>query len=220
MIASSALWPGSADPPGPAVPVPAVPNAVIDHRASVAVTTALAQLGLPYEWGGNGPAAGDAGFDCSGLTRFAYAATGIRLPRTAFGQFYAGPVVASGAPLLPGDLVFYGVAADVHHVGLYLGDGKMVNATMTGQPIKVSYYRWPGDDYFGATRPTAAPDAADVAAAPPAPKPAPQGYPARIFEAPSAPLPDGLPDVTAPQPPEAESAAAALAAQGVTAATR
>ncbi|MDT7706640.1 MAG: hypothetical protein QOG20_2247 [Pseudonocardiales bacterium] len=125
--------------------------------ASVAVSTALAQVGLPYEWGGNGPAAGDLGFDCSGLTRFAYAAAGISLPRTAHLQYYAGPGVPSGAPLLAGDLVFYGVPSNVHHVGLYLGDGTMVNASDVGTPVQVAHYRWPGDDYLGATRPAAPP---------------------------------------------------------------
>jgi hypothetical protein len=73
-----------------------------DQRAAVAIKAAMAQLGLPYIWGGNGPAAGDAGFDCSGLTTYAYRVAGIRLPRTAETQYYAGPHVAAGAPLQPG----------------------------------------------------------------------------------------------------------------------
>lgn len=168
---------------------------VPDVRATLAATAAMAQLGLPYEWGGNGPAGGDPGFDCSGLTRFAYAAAGIKLPRTASGQYYRGPAVAPTAPLEVGDLVFYGTASDVHHVGLYVGEGRIVNATTFGQPVKVSFLHWPGDDYFGATRPTAVPGAPDVEPAPPPPppstRPAPVG-PSRVFEAPTAPVPDGL----------------------------
>lgn len=122
-------------------------------RVRVAIEFALAQLGLPYVWGGNGPAAGHAGFDCSGLTTASYAAAGVRLPRTAHTQFYAGPHVPTGAALYPGDLVFYGVPSRVHHVGLYLGEGRMVAAPTFGKPVRVSYFRWRGDDFLGATRP-------------------------------------------------------------------
>ncbi|CAI7980625.1 Peptidoglycan endopeptidase RipB [Frankia sp. Hr75.2] len=61
------------------------------------------QIGIPYLWGGDGPAEG--GFDCSGLTRAAYLAAGIDLPRTTQTQYEAGPVVPPGEPLATGDLV-------------------------------------------------------------------------------------------------------------------
>ena len=109
-----------------------------DVRAAAAIRTALAQIGLPYVWGGNGPTNGDAGFDCSGLTTFSYAAAGVSLPRTAHTQYYTGPHVPDGAPLQPGDLVFYGTTARVHHVGMYLGDGRMVNAPTFGKPVQVA----------------------------------------------------------------------------------
>ena len=99
----------------------------------------------------NGPTAGDAGFDCSGLTHAAYAAAGIALPRTAQTQFDAGPHVPVGQPLLPGDLVFYGTAASVHHVGLYLGGGLMIDAPDFGQRVKSEPYT--EGDFLGATRP-------------------------------------------------------------------
>ena len=118
-----------------------------------AINFACGQLGLPYQWGGNGPAQGDKGFDCSGLTMAAYNAAGISLPRTAQTQYNAGPLVPAGQPLLPGDLVFYGTPGNVHHVGLYIGAGKMVHAPDFGQPIQVSDYRWNGDDYLAASRP-------------------------------------------------------------------
>jgi cell wall-associated NlpC family hydrolase len=121
--------------------------------AATAINYACGQLGLPYVWGGNGPAGGDAGFDCSGLTKTSYDAAGISLPRTAHTQYNAGPLVPAGQPLLPGDLVFYGTPAKVHHVGLYIGAGQMVHASTFGQPIKIAPYRWSGDDYMGATRP-------------------------------------------------------------------
>ena len=121
--------------------------------ATMAINFACGQLGLPYQWGGNGPAQGDNGFDCSGLTTAAYNTAGITLPRTAQTQYNAGPLVPAGQPLLPGDLVFYGTPGNVHHVGLYIGAGKMVHAPDFGQPIQVSDYRWNGDDYLAASRP-------------------------------------------------------------------
>ncbi|WP_027928257.1 NlpC/P60 family protein [Amycolatopsis benzoatilytica] len=120
--------------------------------AVAAINYACGQRGLPYLWGGNGPA--DGGFDCSGLTVAAYGAAGVTLPRTADAQFRAGPRVPDGQPLLPGDLVFYGTAAHIHHVGLYIGGGSMVDAPDVGQTVKVEPYRYKGDDYAGATRPS------------------------------------------------------------------
>jgi cell wall-associated NlpC family hydrolase len=118
-----------------------------------AINYAEGQLGLPYLWGGDGPAAGEDGFDCSGLTRAAYAAAGITLPRTAHEQYLAGPHVPEGQPLRPGDLVFYGTPDNIHHVGLYVGGGQMINAPRPGESIEFSPYRYEGDGYAGATRP-------------------------------------------------------------------
>ncbi|MFF7987984.1 C40 family peptidase [Streptomyces sp. NPDC007901] len=119
-----------------------------------AINYAQGQLGLPYERGGNGPGTGDAGFDCSGLTRAAYAAAGITLPRTAQEQYDAGPLIPAGLQLKPGDLVFYGNAAGgIHHVGLYTGGGQMIDSPRPGKVIRIEPYRYQGDDYAGATRP-------------------------------------------------------------------
>ncbi|GAA3838494.1 NlpC/P60 family protein [Streptomyces coacervatus] len=119
-----------------------------------AVNYATGQLGLPYVWGGNGPTAGDAGFDCSGLTKEAYASAHIVLPRTAQQQFDAGPRVAGPSALSPGDLVFYGHSSNgIHHVGLYIGEGQVIDAPAPGTKIRIEPYRYPGDDYAGATRP-------------------------------------------------------------------
>ncbi|MEU6379251.1 C40 family peptidase [Streptomyces sp. NPDC046909] len=122
-----------------------------------AINYAQGQLGLPYKWGGDGPGKSDAGFDCSGLTKAAYAAAGIALPRTAQEQFDTGPRVQSGQPLKPGDLVFYGTPnGGIHHVGLYIGNGQMIDAPRPGKTIRIEPYRYQGDDYAGATRPTEA----------------------------------------------------------------
>ena len=176
----------------------------------------MAQIGLPYVWGGDGPTNGDAGFDCSGLTTFSYAAARVSLPRTAHTQYYKGPHVPQGAALQPGDLVFYGTPAKVHHVGMYLGDGKMINAPTFGKPVQTAFYRWGGDDYLGATRPAATGQTTSglLPYAPAAPSTGTQ----ETFPAPVAPAPTAVPNATAPQPAEAVSAAAATAAAATTAA--
>ena len=61
--------------------------------------------------------------------------------------------MSDGQPLLPGDLVFYGTPSIIHHVGLYIGDGLMIDAPDFGQVVKIEPYRYNGDDYAGATRP-------------------------------------------------------------------
>lgn len=130
------------------------------HRATNSAATraidyAQAQLGLPYLWGGNGPEHGDAGFDCSGLTRASYAAAGIHLPRTAQQQFAAAHPLPGQAPLRPGDLVFYGTdRAHISHVGLYIGADRMIHAPGRNKPIRIARYRYRGDNYVGAARPT------------------------------------------------------------------
>lgn len=117
--------------------------------ARKAVAFARAQLGAPYVWGGNGPSQG--GFDCSGLTQAAYRAAGITLPRVAQAQYAATTKVPAGQPLKPGDLLFYGSPGNLHHVGLYIGDNKMINAPNSRSVVRVEDYQWP--DYYGATRP-------------------------------------------------------------------
>ncbi|MFJ9179399.1 NlpC/P60 family protein [Streptomyces sp. NPDC102360] len=135
-------------------------EAMLSDRPSSAARDAIAyakgQLGLPYEWGGNGPGKGDAGFDCSGLTQAAYASAGIRLPRIAQQQFTSGPRVPADEQPRPGDLIFYGQdAASIHHVGLYIGSGQMIHAPGRHRLIRIAPYRYRGDDFVGTVRPVA-----------------------------------------------------------------
>jgi cell wall-associated NlpC family hydrolase len=114
---------------GTAVAVPAV-AAAAGPAAQAAVSTALAQVGDPYVWGAGGPDA----FDCSGLTQYAYAAAGISLPHSSRMQSQMGTPV-SRDQLQPGDLVFF--YSPVSHVGMYIGNGQMVRAATSGQPVQV-----------------------------------------------------------------------------------
>ncbi|SEP16883.1 C40 family peptidase [Trujillonella endophytica] len=98
--------------------------------AQVAVDTALAQVGDAYVWGASGPNA----FDCSGLTQYAYAAAGVSLPHSSRMQAQMGTAV-SRAELQPGDLLFY--YSPISHVSMYVGNGQMVHASTSGQPVKV-----------------------------------------------------------------------------------
>ncbi len=111
-----------------------------------ALAFAAAQFGVPYVWGGAGP----AGYDCSGLVQAAYRAAGVDLPRVAQDQFEAGPAVAPGQAE-PGDLVFFGDSTTtVEHVGLYLGAGRMIDAPYTGTVVREDPV---GTDLVGVTRP-------------------------------------------------------------------
>ena len=112
------------------VTVAAAPVAAPNSAAQAAVDTALAQQGDPYKWGATGPNA----FDCSGLTSFAYKAAGVDIPRTSRAQATAGVAVAK-ADLKPGDLIFF--YSPVGHVGMYIGDGKMVHSSTAGKPVSV-----------------------------------------------------------------------------------
>lgn len=113
-------------------------------RAAVAVQEAYNKLGSPYKWGATGPDR----FDCSGLTTWVWAKAGVSLPRTSRSQYAAGRKV-SRSDLQPGDLVYYG--DPIHHVGIYIGGGRMISAPQTGDVVKVqnAFRR----DYTGATRP-------------------------------------------------------------------
>ena len=119
--------------------------------AAKAVAFARQQLGVPYLWGGDGSAEG--GFDCSGLTRAAYATAGIAIPRTADLQWRAGPPIPTGQALQPGDLLFYGTPARATHVTLYVGDNRVIHAPQPDETVQYATVWTTG--FLGATRPTA-----------------------------------------------------------------
>lgn len=105
-------------------------------KANAALQLALTYLGKPYLWGGSSPA---TGFDCSGLTWYVYKQQGINLPRVAADQAKVGTPIRTIAELLPGDTVFFADSSGyIHHMGLYMGDGKMVHSPKTGDVVKIS----------------------------------------------------------------------------------
>ena len=113
-------------------------------RAAVAVRYAMAQVGKSYVYG----AAGPNSFDCSGLTMAAWGSAGVGLPHSSSAQYGSGTHI-SASQLQPGDLVFY--YSPISHVGMYIGNGMIVNAENPSSGIRVTgLYSMP---YVGAVRP-------------------------------------------------------------------
>lgn len=126
---------------------------VTAQQGVTAVKAAQKMLGTPYSWGGgnaSGPTTGiccspsgrtgtgTKGFDCSGLTVYAYAKVGITLPRTAAAQYAVSKPIKPGEMQI-GDLVFYGSrASTIHHVGIYIGGGYMIDAPKPGTKVRFS----------------------------------------------------------------------------------
>lgn len=118
--------------------------------ANNALQAALSRRGSEYEWGATGPDE----FDCSGLTSWAYRQAGVSIPRTSRRQYTIGKPVGINE-LAPGDLLFFddgsGNPGAIHHVGMFVGNGKMVDAPTEGQLVDVRSMR--GDGHFiGARR--------------------------------------------------------------------
>ncbi|MEU6674780.1 transglycosylase family protein [Streptomyces sp. NPDC046925] len=126
---------------------PAKPKAQISGTAAKAVAFALAQRGKPYIYGATGPNA----YDCSGLVQAAWRAAGISIPRTSQAQL-AGLTRVSPSQVRPGDLVIYRGGG---HVALYIGGGKIVEASKPGTPVRVAPWRtgWYASAFTAVVRP-------------------------------------------------------------------
>ncbi|HEX4093876.1 MAG TPA: NlpC/P60 family protein [Trebonia sp.] len=116
-------------------------------QADKAVAFAYAQIGKPYVWGGTGP----DGFDCSGLVQAAWAAAGVSIPRTTFEDWDDLPHIPV-SQMVPGDLIIYNAEG---HVGMYVGDGYIIDAPHTGLDVERVPYdeSWYIDNEDGVLQP-------------------------------------------------------------------
>jgi cell wall-associated NlpC family hydrolase len=134
-------------------PPPADSGAVVSaDTENAAVAVAYQQLGKPYVWGAEGPDS----YDCSGLTMYSYAQVGVHMDHWTGYQWNEGIHIASG-DARPGDLFFFATDTSnpdtIHHVGMYVGNGQMIEAPYTGANVRVSSaYR---SDLIGVVRPFA-----------------------------------------------------------------
>jgi cell wall-associated NlpC family hydrolase len=133
--------PAPSSSPPPPLPDPPAPSS----QAQVAIQAAESQIGVPYQYGGSSP---QTGFDCSGLTMWAWAQAGVSLPHSSASQYDVLPQV-DRSQLQPGDLLFF--YSPIHHVGMYLGGGRMIHAPHTGAYVEIVDVYW--EYYVGAARP-------------------------------------------------------------------
>ena len=125
---------------GPASPTTTVSASAMSGMGGQVVMDAQKYLGVPYQWGGTNPA---TGLDCSGLTSLVYKDIGIQLPRVSQDQAKVGTAVPSLQAAQPGDLVFYGgngysgTPSAPGHVGIYIGNGNMIDAPHPGAKVRI-----------------------------------------------------------------------------------
>ncbi|MFG3697925.1 NlpC/P60 family protein [Micromonospora sp. NPDC047620] len=190
-------------------------NGLAAHPTALkALAYARAQLGDPYLWAAEGPDR----FDCSGLIYAAYRSAGYYgLPRVSRDQYYATRSrTVSRSALLPGDLLFFASGTSwttIHHMGMYVGGGKMIHAPTTGDVVKISTVRW--SRLYAATRvigavpaPTSTPSPSPSQTKPPSPKPTGSPKPTPKPTSPS-PSPSTSPSATptgSPSPTTSPSA--------------
>ncbi len=144
-VAQAAAQPAPPVAP-PVAPPSAAPTAPSGAQGDVAVRSAESQIGVPYVWAG---ATAGQGFDCSGLTMWAWGQAGVNLPHSAQAQYDSIEHVSLDA-LQPGDLIFYASGGYIYHVTMYVGGGQMVQAEDTGTTIQITPV-WGGA--YGAGRP-------------------------------------------------------------------
>jgi len=132
---------GKAPPDFPALPYPVLVKGDLSPAAqhNPVVSTAMQYLGVRYTWGGASP---KTGFDCSGLVMFVFGKLGLSLPHYAASQYYSpDSIYVSPKRLQPGDLVFFvgsdGTRKEPGHVGIYVGDGYLIDAPHTGSFVRI-----------------------------------------------------------------------------------
>lgn len=100
--------------------------------AQRAIVAAQAQIGKPYKWGAVGPDS----FDCSGLMWYVWKQAGVNFTRTTAHALFQKLKPVARADLKPGDMVFFGTIRNLHHVGLYIGNERMIHAPHTGSTVR------------------------------------------------------------------------------------
>lgn len=116
------------------------------HMYEQVASMAQQYLGTPYVWGGKTP----DGFDCSGFVQYVYNQLGFSLTRTTYTQVDEGSEIDKNN-LRQGDLVFFKKNGDIHHVGIYIGNGQFIHAPQTGEVVKISNLS-DRTDYYTARR--------------------------------------------------------------------
>ena len=112
-----------------------VPIPPTSRIGAAVVRAALQFRGVPYKWGGEDP---NTGFDCSGLVQYVFKKYGVNVPRVTYEQFRSGTPVPLNS-MRPGDLVFFHPSAQgPGHVGIFIGNGKYLQAPQTGDVVKIS----------------------------------------------------------------------------------
>jgi NlpC/P60 family len=148
----------SRPPDFPSSPYPLLGDGGLTPAAqeNAVVSIATQYLGIPYQWGGASP---KAGFDCSGLVQYVFAQFGVSLPHYAAAQYYSPESVwVPPGRLQPGDLVFFtgsdGTRKAPGHVGIYVGDGYLIDAPHRGSVVRIDSLdeRWFANKYVGAKR--------------------------------------------------------------------
>ena len=184
-------------------------------KALQAVAFALSKRGSPYVWGDEGPNT----FDCSGLAYWAYKQVGATVPRVANAMYHGTPAIAvsrssRGDLLLPGDLVFFASnPADwrsIYHMGIYIGEGRMVAAPTTGDVVKIASVSW--SRLFGATR--IFPAVPKPKTSSPTPSPTPHATPSTGPSPSNSPSPSAPPTSASPSPSPSPSMSVSASSAG------
>ncbi len=117
----------------------------VSGKAGIAVAAAYSQLGVPYKFAAESPG---VGFDCSGLTKWAWGRAGVYMPHQSGAQYASFPHV-SPDEAQPGDLIFY--YSPIGHVGIYIGGGQIIHAPNTGTTVNIATVHW--NQVVGVARP-------------------------------------------------------------------
>lgn len=131
---SPGAWVNPADNTGETPP----PSNETPEVAQTVIDAAYSLLGAPYKFGGEYWS--DGGFDCSGLTRFSYRAAGITIPRTASQQWNG--ISQKVTDPIPGDIIVFSRDGDIYHVGIFIGDNKMIHSPEPGKVVEVKDLSW------------------------------------------------------------------------------